>query len=205
MTRPKIAALPVALLATLLPVAGRAAYTCPDASPAAITAPAAGGRKCQAAIAREATKYLATKVKVLSACKLASAAGTCPAAADVDALQKAATTAQQKIAKSCDDDAAQAGLGSSYKAGTDAAVIGSCVLSQQSVAGDLVSAETNGPSTEALPSTGKERVSCVREISRTGGLLAASLVKNADVCLAAHAKQGGDLAAACVGAWQGGA
>ncbi len=200
--------LPLLALAALLPARPvLAAVSCasPTRTPAAITAASPAGLKCQATLAKEASRYLSTRVKVLSDCKLASAPGTCPTPADADTLQKLIAKVQGKIGKAC-GDTGRAGLSSSYRAGVDAGVLASCLLSQHGVVADLLSAETTGASTQAWPNTGAERATCVKEVSAAAAQLVASLTRNASACLNARAKKKatGNLAPACVGAYSGG-
>ncbi|MEW6268008.1 MAG: parallel beta-helix domain-containing protein [Thermodesulfobacteriota bacterium] len=197
-----------ACAALVLPGAALAAV-CEDRTPPAITTVAAASLKCQEKIALEGGKFLRAKLKALSACKVNKkiAAGGCPTAKDVEKIEKAAATAAANIAKACDDDAAQAGLASSYASLTDPAPIASCMLSQHNVIGEWIAANANGATTEAWPGTGKERASCIKEINKTAWQVADLALKHASNCIKTQMKNGvaGDLAPVCVGSFAGGA
>ncbi|MDX2169962.1 MAG: parallel beta-helix domain-containing protein [Deltaproteobacteria bacterium] len=193
-------------LAIAMAPAANAAVTCSARTPAAITLPAAGSQKCQDTIAKEGAKFLKAKLKILSKCNASSAGGVCPLAADTTAIEAAATKSADKIAKACGDDAVQAGLSTTYNAGSDETVIGSCMLSQQNVVGEKVIAVTQGPTTEVWPGSGKERADCVKELSKTGIKLFNKALGTANKCLKGQAKAGtpGNLAPICVGSFDGG-
>jgi parallel beta-helix repeat protein len=190
-----------------VPHAVAAAPSCPDRTPAPVTAAASPSRKCQAAIARAGISFLRDKVKVLGACKLAGPAGACPTAGDTADIEKAAALAAKRIANACGDEGVLAGLGSSYADVTDPGVVSSCMLSQHNVAAELVSAQSNGATTEPFPDTGKERADCVKAVSKAGRQFFIGAAKAAVNCLKAETKSGtpGDLAPHCIGSFAGGA
>jgi hypothetical protein len=64
----------IVLGALAVPHAASAAATCDDRTPATITIAAPASRKCQDTIAKAGAKYLGSKLKVLSKCKLNSPA-----------------------------------------------------------------------------------------------------------------------------------
>jgi parallel beta-helix repeat protein len=200
----------IALSAIAVPHVAGAAPTCADRTPAPITAAAPAGRKCQDAIAKAGAKFLGSKIKTLAKCKAKQPAGACPLATDTLKIEKAAAGAATMIAKACGDDAAQAGLTSSYGAGTDDAVISSCMLSQHNVVGGLIVAESNGADTAAWPGTApgteKSRASCVKELNKQGTKFLKGALKATQKCLSAQAKAGavGDLSPVCVGSFSGG-
>jgi parallel beta-helix repeat protein len=186
-------------------VAGAA--TCPDLAPGPITAAAAASIKCQDAIAKAGAKYIGAKLKTLAKCRLSQPAGTCPTAADVAKIDKAAASAVAGIAKACGTDAAQAGLSSSYGGGTDDGVISSCTLSQNSVSADLVVAESHGASVEAWPGSGTARANCLKELSKSATKMFTGALKAAGKCLSSQTKAqaAGDLSPVCLGSFSGGA
>jgi parallel beta-helix repeat protein len=189
-----------------VPQTAPAAPTCPDRTPAAIAAAASTSTKCQVAIARAGVEFLRTKLKVLGDCKLAGPAGACPTAGDTADIEKEAALGAKRIANACGEDVALAGLASAYSAETDPAVVSSCMLSQHNVVGDLVSARSNGATTEPFPATGKERADCVKAVSKAGRQFFIGAVKAAVNCLKAQTKLGtaGDIAGICVGSFAGG-
>ncbi len=191
-------------LLLLAPAAG-AAVSCPARTPAAITLAADGSQKCQATIAKEGTKFLKAKLKILAKCKLKNPAGSCPTVADQGKIQAAANKAAGKIGSACGDDAVQAGLSSSYANETDDNVISSCLLSQHNVVGEGYSAVAHGATTEAWVGTGKERAGCVKALSKASVKFATKALATATKCLATQAKLGtaGDLAPVCLGAFTG--
>ncbi len=198
----------IALAAVLLaPGASPAAVSCPDRMPAAIMPVAATGRACQETIARESAKFLKAKMAKLSKCLLKASLGECPSAKDAAKLDQAAMKAAAKIAAACGDDAAQAGLSSSYASETDDAIISSCTLSQHNVIAKWVVANANGPTTEPFPGTGKDRAACVKELNKEAWKFVDKALKNANSCLKKQMKAGaaGDLAPVCVGQFSGGA
>lgn len=196
----------LALAGLTVPGTVLAVASCPDKAPAAITTVGAAALKCQETIAKVGTGYVAAKLKTLLGCKLKNPAGACPLTKDIEKMQKTATKAADKIAKDCGLDSVQAALTSSYNLSADEAAIGSCSLSQQSVAADFVSADTIGPTTEALPGTGKERAACIKEVAKDAAALVAGLLKNVNGCVKAQMKLGtaGNLAPICVGSFSGG-
>lgn len=196
----------IVLGALAVPHAAHAAATCSDRTPASITVAAAASRKCQDTIAKAGAKYLGSKLKALSKCKLKAAAGTCPSADDTTKIEKAAAASAAKISKDCGTDSVQAGLASSYASLTDDGAISSCMLSQHSVVADFVSAETHGPTTEAFQGSGKERADCVKEIDKSGTKFFLGALKAAGKCLSAQSKAGaaGDLSPVCLGSFAGG-
>ncbi len=209
-----LALFPIALAA---PASAGAGFSCPDLTPAAIQGAAAGGLDCQKAIAKEGAKFLAAKTKALSKCLLKEAPGTCPTADDVAKVEEAAQKAQTAISKKCADDAAQAGLVSSYGALTDDTVIGSCMLSQHNASADVLVANATGvfsgdfPAPEALDDKtakkfGKARSKCASEANKTGIGYGLDVLGEIAKCLDVQMKQGvaGDLAPVCIGAWAGG-
>jgi parallel beta-helix repeat protein len=191
-----------------LPVGAGAAVSCPDRTPAAVTAPPLASAKCQDAIAKAGGKFMKTKLKTLAKCKLVGPAGTCPTADDTLKIQKAANKSAESIAKACLDDTVQDGLTSTYGDGTDENVIGSCALSQLNVAAELVSWESHGATTEPWPQStdAVARANCVKTLSKLGTLFLDKAHKNAIKCLAGQIKLGtaGDLAPICLGSWAGG-
>jgi parallel beta-helix repeat protein len=180
--------------------------SCPDRVPAPITSVAAGARKCQEAIAKEAATFLKLQMTQLANCRLKQPAGTCPTSKETEKIEKAAIKATDKIAKACGDDAAQSGLTSSYASGTDDAVISSCLLSQHNVVGALVVANATGTTTEAWPNQTKERGKCLKEISKSATLFVTSALANAANCVKTQMKNAvaGDLAPVCIGSFSGG-
>src|SRR5262245_46341106 len=94
----------------LLPVGARAAVSCPDRTPAAVTAPPLTSAKCQDAIAKAGGKFMKTKLKALAKCKLVGPAGACPTPDVTLKIQKAANKSAESIAKNCIDDTIQGGL-----------------------------------------------------------------------------------------------
>ncbi len=196
-----------ALAALVLPEAAQA-VTCEDRTPVAITTVAPAALKCQEKIALEGAKFLKAKLKALAGCRVNAkvATGDCPTAKDVEKIEKAAATAALNIAKACGDDAAQAGLTSSYASLTDDAPISSCMLSQHNVIGEWIVANSNGATTEAWPNTGKDRANCVKEINKTAWQAADLTLKHTNNCIKAQMKAGtvGDLAPICVGSFSGG-
>jgi len=123
-------------------------------------------------------------------------------------IELAATKSSQAIAKACLDDGIQGGLTSTYGDLTDENVIGTCALSQVNVAGELLSAEMHGATTEAWPlaANQKSRTDCVKTISKLGTMFADKAHKNALKCLSGQIKLGtaGDLAPICLGSYAGG-
>jgi parallel beta-helix repeat protein len=196
-----------ALAALLLPQAASAA-TCADRTPAAITTVAPVALKCQEKIASEGAKFLKAKLKALAGCRASkkNPTGSCPTAKDVEKIEKAAATATASIAKACGDDAAQAGLTSSYASLTDPGPISSCMLSQHNVIGEWIVANSNGATNEAWPSTGKEREACVKELNKTAWQVADLTLKHASNCVKTQMKNGvaGNLAPVCIGSFAGG-
>ena len=196
-----------ALAALVLPQAAYA-VTCADRTPAAITTVAPAALKCQEKIASEGAKFLKAKMKALAGCRAnkKNPTGSCPTAKDVEKVEKAAATATANIAKACGDDAAQAGLASSYASLTDPAPIASCMLSQHNVIGEWIVANSNGATNEAWPSTGKDREGCVKEINKTAWQVADLTLKHANNCIRTQMKNGvaGNLAPVCIGSFSGG-
>jgi parallel beta-helix repeat protein len=203
----------IALSALVISPIGAGAQSCPDRTPAAITAPSADSAKCQDAIAKAGGKFTKTKLKELAKCKLKNPAGACPTA-DVKAkIELAATKVSQSIGKACILDSVQDGLTSSYGDLIDENVISSCTLSQLNVAAELVSWEAHGATTEAWPffavgsDDEKARATCVKTISKAATLMVDKAHKNAIKCLKGQITLGtaGNLAPICVGAISGGA
>jgi parallel beta-helix repeat protein len=198
----------VSAIAVLSMPAAALAAVCEDRAAAPITTVPTPALKCQEKIALEGAKFLRAKMKTLSACKVNKkvAAGGCPTAKDLEKIEKAAATAAANIAKACGDDAAQAGLGSSYASLTDPAPIASCMLSQHNVIGEWIVANANGATNEAWTGTGKERAACVKEINRVAWQTADLALKHAGTCIKTQMKKGtaGDLAPVCVGSFAGG-
>ena len=194
----------------LLPVGARAAVSCPDRTPAAVTAPPLTSAKCQDAIAKAGGKFMKTKLKALAKCKLVGPAGACPTLRpDVTLkIQKAANKSAESIAKNCLDNTIQGGLTSTYGDGTDENVIGSCTLSQLNVAAELMSWTAHGATTEAWPpsTVPLDRANCVKTLSKVGTLMLDKAHKNAIKCLAGQIKIGtpGNLAPICLGGLSGG-
>ena len=197
----------LALAVISAPATVFAVASCPDKSAAPITTVGEAGLKCQETIAKEGVKYIKAKLKIASKCKLKNPAGACPTADDVAKLDKAAANGGKKIASACGTDTAQAALTSSYGSLTNDAVISSCVLGQHSVVADLMSAETTGVTTEPLPTTGKEREACIKEVANSGVKLLSGLHNNAVKCIAKQMKEGSaaNLATVCVGSFSAGA
>lgn len=195
-----------AVVATLLLApAAQAAVSCEARTPAPITLAAASSQKCQATIAKEGTKFIKTKLKILAKCKLKNPAGSCPTVADQGKIQAAANKAAGKITSACNDDTVQAGLSSSYANETDDGIISSCMLSQHTVVADLYSAITHGATTEPWVDSGKERAKCVAALSKLGTNFVSKALGTATKCLATQAKLGtaGDLAPICLGSFTG--
>jgi parallel beta-helix repeat protein len=185
-------------------LAGDGAPACPDRAPDPITAPTAAGEKCQQAIAKEGAKFLKSKTSTLSKCLLKSAPGTCPTAADTAKIEQAAQKSTDKIAKACGDDAAQAGLSTSYNTLTDDAAISSCMLSQHNAISQLLVLNATGISTEDWPGPGtdnKARAKCVSQVAKTGVAIGLDILAAQNKCIANQIKQGvaGDLGPICVG------
>jgi parallel beta-helix repeat protein len=181
--------------------------TCADRAPAAISAPTDAGLKCQQAIAKNGAKFLKTKTAALSKCLLRSAPGSCPTAADTAKIEGAAVKAAEKIAKACGDDAAQAGLASSYKDLADDAVVSSCTLSQHNAIADVLVLNATGISTEDWPAVdNKRRSKCIAEASKTGIGLGLDMLAAASKCVDKQIKAGaaGDLGPVCLGSLVGG-
>ena len=197
----------IALTALAIPQMAGAAPTCDDRTPGAITVAPSGSRKCQDAIAKAGAKFLGTQMKTLSKCQAKQPAGACPLATDTAKIEKAAAKAQTSIAKQCADDAAQAGLTSSYGSGTDDGAISSCMLSQHDVAGRLIVAQSNGVTSEAWPNTGKDRASCVKEVSKQGLKVFQGALKATQKCISTQEKLGtaGNVSPICIGSFSGGA
>jgi parallel beta-helix repeat protein len=197
----------IVLGALSVPHAAGAAATCADRTPASITVAAPASRKCQDTIAKAGAKFLGSKLKTLSKCKLKSPAGSCPTADDTAKIKKAADSAAATISKDCGTDSAQAGLSSSYASLTDETAISSCMLSQHSVVADFVSAETHGPTTEPFQNSGAARADCVKEIDKSGTKFFLGALKAAGKCLSAQSKAGasGNLSPVCLGSFSGGA
>jgi parallel beta-helix repeat protein len=196
----------IALLVLTMAPSAQAAFSCPDRSPAQILGVPSGSQKCQDAMVKAGTKYLKALQIALGKCKLKQPTGTCPDQKAQDKIDKAVLKAEEAIAKQCAPDAAQAGLSSAYASRTDDAIISSCMLSQHSVEGRLVSAVSHGASTEVWPGTGKEREKCIKELSKSGTKLLDKVLKNANSCLKKQSKAGtaGDLAPICVGSLSAG-
>jgi len=192
--------------ALVVPQAVFAEVNCADRTPSAITLAAADSRKCQDTIAKAGAKFLKAQMKTLSKCQLKQPAGSCPTTDDTDKINKAADKAASSINKVCGTDSVQAGLSSSYAAGTDDAVISSCMLSQHSVTGRLVVAESHGATTEAWVNTGKERADCVKEVAKQGVKFFTAALKVTQKCLKSQSKLGtaGNLSPICLGSFSGG-
>jgi parallel beta-helix repeat protein len=196
----------------ILPAGAGGVVSCPNRTPAAVTAPPAGSAKCQDAIAKAGGKFMKAKLKTLAKCKLAGPAGNCPTTNDKLKIEGAALKSAESIAKACIADAVQGGLTSSYGGLIDENIIGSCALSQLNVVGEMVSAETHGTTTERwaffpAQSAGDDaRVNCIKTISKAGTLFLDKAHKNAIKCLSGQIKLGtvGDLAPICLGSWSGG-
>src|SRR5262245_35739858 len=196
----------IALAALAVPQVAGAVATCDDRTPAAITIASSAGRKCQDAIAKAGAKFLGIQMKTLSKCKAKQPAGACPLATDTAKIEKAAAKAQLSITKQCGDDAAQAGLTSSYGSGTDDTAISSCMLSQHDVAGRLIVAQSNGVTSEAWPGTGKDRAACVKELGKQGLKVFQGALKATQKCITTQEKLGtaGNVSPICIGAFSGG-
>jgi parallel beta-helix repeat protein len=200
--RARVALLALLPLAPAAATAGNGGPTCPDRTPAAITAPAPEGEQCQKAIAKEGAEFLKTKTSTLSKCLFKSATGSCPTASDTAKIEQAALEASGKIAKACGDDAAQAGLASAYAASTDDSVVSSCTLSQHNAFADVLVLNATGISTEDWPGTdAKARSRCVSEASKRGIGVGLDLLKASAKCIDKQIKAGtaGDLAPICLG------
>lgn len=198
----------VSALAALLVPQAAYAVTCADRTPATITKVAPAALKCQEKIASEGAKFLKAKMKALADCRAnkKNPAGSCPTSKDVDKIQKAVAKATANIAKACGDDAAQAGLTSSYASLTDPEPISSCMLSQHNVIGEWIVANSNGATNEPWPNTGKERAACIKELNKTAWQVADLTLKHANNCIKTQMKKGvaGDLAPVCIGSFAGG-
>jgi parallel beta-helix repeat protein len=183
-------------------LAGNGGPLCPDRTPLAIAAPAAGSAKCQTAIAKEGAKFLKTKTSALSKCLMKSAPGVCPAAADVEKTEQAAQKAAEKIAKACGEDAVQDGLSSSYGELADESSISSCMLSQHNAIAELLVRNATGVYTGDFPGEdNKARGKCVAEAAKRGvdfGLQASSAMSK---CIEKQIQAGNaeNLAPVCVG------
>jgi parallel beta-helix repeat protein len=199
----RAAFLAAALAAWATPaLAGNGSPACPDRAPDPITAPAEAGEKCQTAIAKEGAKFLKAKTSALSKCLLKSAPGTCPTAADTAKIESAALKAEDKIAKACGDDAAQAALSTSYRTLTSEEAIAGCTLSQHNAFADLLVLNATGISTEDWPGAdNKARSKCIAEASKTGIALGLDILAAASKCIEKQIKAGtaGDLAPVCLG------
>ena len=189
----------------LVPALGWAAISCPDRMPGAVTAPGAVSAKCQATIAKMGLGFAKAKLKALGKCLAAQVPGVCPDTKVTDKLDKTALAAAAKIAAACGSDPAQAGLTSSYAALTDDAVITSCVLSQHNATAEILLGEINGTPGKVLVNPDRDK--CVKTLNLTGIKQATGVHKIVNTCLAAKIKVAtpGDLAAACLGSYAGGA
>jgi parallel beta-helix repeat protein len=195
--------------------AAAVAQGCAERTPRAITAPSSAGLDCQRAIAKEGAKFVKAKTSALSKCLLKSAAGACPDTQTTTKVEQAAQKAAEKIANACADDAAQAGLGSSYAALTDEAQIGSCMLSQHNATADLLVGNATGVSTEPLPAgalpagfpdaDNKARKKCISQANKTGVSYALGVLSAVGKCLDKRLKDAvtADLEETCVGSYDG--
>ena len=197
-----------ALAVAVMPGAAHAALTCANRTPAPITSVAPAALKCQEKIASEGAKFLKAKMKTLAGCRANAKVptGSCPTAKDTEKIEAAATKAAAAIAKACGDDAAQAGLTSSYAGLVDDAPISSCMLSQHNVIGEWIVANSNGATNEAWPNTGKDRAGCIKEINKTAWQVADLALKYTNNCVKTQMKNGvaGDLSPVCIGSFAGG-
>lgn len=183
------------------------AAICPDMSPPIVTAPAAAGAKCQSAMAKAGSKFIATKMKTESKCIMQFDEALCPdtngTAKVVSAGQKAVT----KISSSCDETALLA-LSSSYNGGLaegfTGATAGSCMLSQNNVEAKIMIGNSNGP--PAAWGGAPERGKCAQAVSGAANKFVKSVLKGVNKCVAGQTKAGtpGDLGPICIGSWAGG-
>ena len=188
----------------LVPHVASSAVSCPDRTPAAITAPTAASVKCQQTIAKSAQGFAKAKLKAMAKCASKQVPGACPGLKETDKITKAATKAALKITKECAGDPVQGGLTSSYSTLTDDTVISSCMLSQHSATADVVVGDIAGTPGEVR--TGVIRDKCVKTLNKTGIKQTTGAHKIINKCLATQMKLGttGDLAAVCVGHYAGG-
>ncbi len=193
-------------MAATAPRLAPAATVCPDRTPASVTSTSPTGLKCQQQIVKSGAKYLKTKLKVLSVCKLKNPPGVCPTVEDTAKMEGAAIKEGDKIATICGAAGVQSHLQSTYGSLGNPGPITSCVLGQHSVIAELISAETNGPTTEVWPGTSKARSDCIKQVSKLGVTMLDKSLKIATKCIATLMKDetAGDLAPVCVGSWSGG-
>jgi parallel beta-helix repeat protein len=183
------------------------AATCPDMSPPAITAASEAGAKCQSAIAKNASKFIGSKMKTESKCIMQFDETACPNTDDDAKVISAAQKSADKIEASC-DEAGIVGLSSSYNAGLaggfTGATVASCVLSQSNVEAKVMIGISNGP--PASWGGPAERGKCASAVSGAANKFVKSMLKSVNKCVDAQVKAGtaGDLGPVCIGSWTGG-
>jgi parallel beta-helix repeat protein len=192
-----------AVASLALAPAGFAAISCPDRTPAAITAPTGASADCQNAIAKAAAGYVKTQIKADAGCMAKGVPGACPSAKDVAKAQKAAIKGQDAVVKAC-GAAALLGLTSSYQDVTDATAVASCTMSQNNVEGKLLTLIVNG--TPVKVDNDKARAKCAKTVNQAGVKYALGALQLINKCLATNISDGtaGDLSPICVGHWNGG-
>jgi parallel beta-helix repeat protein len=194
----------VALAAALAASPALAHVTCPDAPRRPVPLPGEAGQKCQKAIAKEASKFAATRMQVLAACMQEQVPGLCPEAKDTEKLEKAAGKAASKITKACGPDAV-AGLSTSY-ADTDANAIQSCTLSQHTAWTTVLLGINNGTPGKIVDD--KARDKCAKELSKQGNAYLKGALAIMNKCFKGQMRSGtpgADVSAACVPSWGDGA
>lgn len=196
------------IAATVLALAAQPALadvTCPDALRRPIPLPEKAGQKCQKAIAKEASKFAATRMQTLAKCMQEQVPGLCPEAKDTTKIEKAADKAAGKIVKACGTDAI-AGLATSYSTAPDGDVIQSCTLSQHTAWTTVLLGLNNGTPGKIVED--KARDTCAKELSKQGNAYLKSALAIMNKCFKAQMKSGtagADVSAACVPAWGQGA
>lgn len=197
-----VAALALSIVLLVPHVASSA--TCPDRTPAAITAPPATSLKCQQTIDKAAQGFAKAKLKAMAKCASKQVSGACPSSKETDKITKAAAKAAAKITLECATDSVQGGLTSTYAALTDDTVMSSCMLSQHSATADVVVGDIAG--TPGAVRTGEARDKCVKTLNKTGIKQTTGVHKIINKCLSNQMKLGtpGDLAPVCIGRYVGG-
>jgi parallel beta-helix repeat protein len=183
-----------------------AAVTCPDSPARPILLPEKAGQKCQKAIAKEASKFAATRMAVLATCMQKQVPGLCPEAKDTSKIEKAADKAAKKITKACGSPEALAGLATSYASVTDGDVIQSCTLSQHTAWTSVLLGLNNGTPGEIVENTDRDK--CAKELSKQGNAYLKSALGTMNKCFKKQMKSGtpgADVSAVCVPSWGEGA
>jgi parallel beta-helix repeat protein len=176
-------------------------------SPPSVTAPAAAGAKCQSAMAKAGSKFIATKMKTESKCIMQFDEALCPDTDDTTKVVSAGQKAAAKISSSCDETALLA-LSSSYNGGLaegfTGASVASCMLSQNNVEAKMMIGNSNGP--PAAWGGTSDRAKCAQAVSGAANKFVKSVLKSVNKCVDGQTKAGtpGDLSAICIGSWAGG-